>query len=326
MEWLHLFIGGGLMLVGGDWLVRGTVGISRKRGLSEFIISVIVIGIGTSMPEIFVSLISGHRDLGTLVISNNISSNIVDIWGVIGVGAFLTPIILDGRKHIVDFAFLWIATAIFTVMCLFRVIGWMEAIVLFGIFAAYLFYAIRAAKEREPDATSTTDTKSAPPPGTIAGVLYFFQNTMMGLVMLVLFGIGLIYIGSERFMDALQIVARVNHLDQTLAGLLIVGPGTSMPELIVTILAAIRRRPQIAVGNIIGSNLMNIALVVPIGALVIDLPTSKHISYFDVWVMCAALVMLSLNLFVWKKISRWTAVLYMSLLVLYMWAAIVIRI
>ena len=352
-----------MMLIGGDWLVRGTVGISRRLGLSEFIIAVVIIGIGTSTPELFVSIISDNRDLGTLVISNNISSNIVDIWGVIGIGAFLSPIILNGRRHMADFIFVWVATLVMTVMCMFSVIGWIDAIILYGIFAAYLWYAIKNVKEKPAqldggtsDAAAVYESgsrinyrpifgermvpyKGIPAPiGGQASVirrhydfLYdnalfrFFQHSVPGLIFLTLLGIGLVYQGSEVFMDALQIIARMDHLDQTLAGILIVGPGTSMPELIVTILAAIRRRPQIAIGNILGSNLMNIALVVPTGAILMDLPLTKHLSHFDVWAMVLALAMLTLNLFVWKRISRWTSVLYMSLLVIYMYWAVVWR-
>ncbi|MCL2748791.1 MAG: sodium:calcium antiporter [Alphaproteobacteria bacterium] len=358
MNWAHLFFGAILMLIGGDWLVRGTVGISRRLGLSEFIIAVVIIGIGTSTPELFVSIISDNRDLGTLVISNNISSNIVDIWGVIGIGAFLSPIILNGRKHLTDFIFLWVATAIMTIMCMFRVIGWVDGIILYSIFAAYLVYAIMNAKEKpakidgqdgldgavyksgsrinySPIFGNRVNTaikgKKNLTIGYVSAIrqhydfLYdnalfrFFQYSIPGLISLTLLGIGLVYFGSEIFMNALQIVSRMNHLDQTLAGILIVGPGTSMPELIVTIIAAIRRRPQIAIGNILGSNLMNIALVVPTAAIFMDLPVTKHISHLDVWAMVAALVMLTLNLFAWKRISRWTSVLYMSLLVVYMY-------
>ncbi|MDR1207446.1 MAG: calcium/sodium antiporter [Rickettsiales bacterium] len=358
MTWVHLFFGAILMLIGGDWLVRGTVGISRRLGLSEFIIAVVIIGIGTSMPELFVSIISDNRDLGTLVVSNNVSSNIVDIWGVIGIGAFLSPIILNGRRHPTDFVFVWIATIILTAMCMFRVIGWIDGVILYSIFAAYLWYAIKNAKEKEagPDGQASRDSATISNPGPkinaankidvaaavqkIPGTgnafntrrhydfLYdnalfrFFQDSTAGLASLVLLGIGLIYSGSEIFMDALQTIANVNHLDQTLAGILIVGPGTSMPELIVTIIAAVRRSPQIAIGNILGSNLMNIALVIPTAAIFMDLPVTPHISRLDVWAMVAALVMLTLNLFVWKKISRWTSVIYMGFLALYMWAAV----
>jgi cation:H+ antiporter len=413
MTWAHLFFGAVLMLIGGDWLVRGTVGISRRLGLSEFIIAVVIIGIGTSMPELFVSIISDNRDLGTLVISNNISSNIVDIWGVIAIGAFLSPIILNGRKHMTDFVFVWVATLVFAAMCMFSYIGWIDGVILYSIFAAYLFYAVKNAKQNDAETGGQSNSmregaflpplagagkpqvserasanlprlgwgrfgnprrtptqlalsgkaakRSYPAPenpphenfvfaGTPGGgrktpslavggmsvesgphynFLYdnalfrFFQNSVTGLVCLVLFGIGLVYLGSEVFMDSLQAIAAKNHLDQTLAGILIVGPGTSMPELIVTIIAAVRRRPQIAIGNILGSNLMNIALVIPTAAIFMDLPVTKHISHFDAWVMVAALAMLTLDLFVWKRISRWTSVLYMGLLAFYMWSAVV---
>ena len=127
-------------------------------------------------------------------------------------------------------------------------------------------------------------------------------------------------------LDALNSVANANHLDQTQAGILIVGPGTSVPELIVTILAAVRRRPYIAVGNIIGSNLMNLSLVIPIGAILIDLPVTHHIARFDVWVMVISTVVPYYHLLFRNGISRITGVFFVSLLALYMYAAVAMKI
>lgn len=313
IQWLYLVLGLAGMLFGAKWLVDGCVRLCRRFGFSEFVVSVIVIGIGTCLPELFVSFISGARDLGTLVISNNVGSNIINIWGILGIGAMLWPISMSGRRqsasdrHLADLAFMCAASVALAVMVWLGTIGRIEGLILFGILFAYLWYVRqRGTGENHP----------------AANLRLTVSRAVWRMMLLIIIGILALYVGSEVFMDALQKIAD-GHLDQTMMGILIVAPATAVPELLVTIIAAFRRRPQIAVGNIIGSNFMNIVLVISTGALIIDLPVTPHIANFDIVVMLAATAMLCFDLLYWKKISRAKGALYLLLLAAYLYVAVV---
>jgi cation:H+ antiporter len=311
MQWIYLFIGLAGMLVGAKWLVDGCVRLSRRFGFSEFVVSVIIIGIGTCLPELFVSFISGARDLGTLVISNNVGSNIINIWGILGIGALISPIALSGRRHLAELIFLGGASIVAAVMIWTGTIGRVEGLILFAILFAYLWYARIEWKGQAPKEIR---------PGVAAGIAD--SRFVWKILLLIIIGILALYAGSELFMDALETIAAANNLDQTMMGILIVAPGTAVPELLVTIIAAFRRKPEIAVGNIIGSNFMNIVLVIATGAVIIDLPVTAAISNFHIWVMLAATAMLCFDLLYWQKLSRAKGVLYLMLLAAYLSAAV----
>jgi len=313
MHWIELVLGLIAMLLGAKWLVDGTVRLSHRLGFSEFIVSVVVIGIGTCTPELFVSVISGARDLGTLVLSNNVASNIINIFGVLGIGALISPIIVGGERHTSDVVFMLIASVALTVLVMFGTIGFWGGMALFGILFAYLWHARReSGNNRMPPARRAVSIKGAR------------DGAIWKMLILIIIGILAIYVGSEVFINSLDFIADAYDLDQTISGILIVGPGTAIPELLVTIIAALRRRPQIAVGNIVGSNLMNIVLVISTGAVIIDLPVSAHIAYFDIWVMGAATLIMCYDVLVRGKISRATGAMYIGLLALYLWAAVVV--
>jgi cation:H+ antiporter len=313
MHWVYLFLGLAAMLVGADWLVRGCVRFCRRYGISEFIVSAIVVGIGTSMPELLVSFISGARGLGALVISNSIASNIVNIWGVIGIGALVTPIaVRDKRSRLSDLIFLGVATAAVSIMIWLGEFGFFNSLILLAILGAYLWHGYSCAVADKDAARMRKHPYEVLKNAHIWHVLILIAAGILGM-----------YLGSEVFMDSLEAVASANRLDQTMVGILIVAPGTAVPELMVTIMAALKRHPQIAIGNIIGSNFMNLALVIPAGAIMARLPVSAHIAKFDTWVMIAATVMLFFDLLHRRSLSRWHGVLYLMLLGAYMWLAVV---
>ncbi|MCL2369412.1 MAG: hypothetical protein FWC83_01930, partial [Alphaproteobacteria bacterium] len=142
------------------------------------------------------------------------------------------------------------------------------------------------------------------------------------ILILIISGIIMLWAGSEMFMDSVEKVAKIYNINQVLTGVLLVGPATAIPELIVTIIAALRRRAAIAVGNIIGSCFMNIVLVISTGAMLINLPAPHSILYFHIPVMLFATAILCFDLFYNGKISRGKGVIYLILLSLYLYFAV----
>lgn len=297
------------MLLGANWLVRGCTSLAQRFGVSEFIVSFLIIGIGTSLPELMVAILGGARDMGTLVLANTVSSNIFNTLGILGIGALLYPITLQGRKYISDMIFMCLAGVVLTIMIFTGPIGFWKGFILLGIFAAYLICSWR-----------NQQSHMRPPKRAI----YSSLKTLL----LIFSGIFAIVFAGDYFMNALQLVIADYYLSQTLAGILIVAPGTSIPELLVTIIASFRRQPQIAVGNIIGSNFVNIVLIVAVGALISDLDVSAHLKYLDIWVMLGAFALLSFNLLGRHRgggIDRKWGVIYVTLCAIALVVAIMVR-
>ncbi|MCL2331345.1 MAG: hypothetical protein FWC61_02255 [Proteobacteria bacterium] len=333
MQWVYLSIGLLGMLAGANWLVRGCVAFARRMRVSEFVVSVIIIGIGTSLPELMVSLISGTRDLGALVVSNNIGSNIINILGILGLGAILRPIVLSGKKHLGDLFFLGLASVVFAVMVWTAPITQTDGVMLLLILAAYFIWEWmrdHSKKRALSDKRKPAKPAARAPEKAWEARIFRFATAdgtkrLMTILLMILAGVAALYACSEIFMNALEKISKANNLSQTMAGILIVAPGTAVPELLVTVIAAIRVRPEIAIGNIIGSNLMNIVLVVAFGAIVADLPVPARLANFDIWVMLGAAALLYFNLLYHRRLSRATGALYLTLLAAYLWAAVVIH-
>ncbi len=276
VQWIILFSTLLGMLLGANWLVRGCTSLARRFGVSEFIISFLIIGIGTSLPELMVAILGGARDMGALVLANTVSSNIFNTLGILGIGALLYPIVLQGRKHIGDMIFMFAAGILLTVMIFIGPIGFWQGLILLRLFAVYLIWSWLYRRSHTPP-------RRAP---------YSSIKTLL----LIISGIFAIVFAGDYFMNALQLIITNYHISQTLAGILIVAPGTSVPELLITIIASFHRRPQIAIGNIIGSNFVNIVLIVSVGALISDLQITHHMKYLDIWVMLLAFGLLGFNL------------------------------
>ncbi|MDR2685557.1 MAG: hypothetical protein LBB23_02160 [Rickettsiales bacterium] len=306
MHWVYLILSLSAMMIGANWLVRGCIAIAHRLRVSEFIISVVIIGIGTSLPELLISIISGVRHMGELVITTNIVANIFNVFFVLGLGALIHPIIMDGRKHLTDLIFICVVSIVAAIMLFFPPIGKAEAAILLALFAAYMILKYKMQ-----------NNKSSP---ELSGQSWKITASFA----LVIAGIAATYFSSIYFMNALEIVSDMNELNETLAGILIVAPGTSTPELLITLTAAIHRRPQIAIGNIIGSNLMHIMLIISAGALVADLGVNEHIQSLDIWVMLLSVAALMFSLLYNRKISRMGGVIYLGIFALYIAAALAI--
>ena len=298
MSWIVLILSLIAMALGADWLVRGCTYLARKIGVSEFILSMLIIGIGTTTPEIIISLISSANGHGTLVVSNAIASNTIRILGVLGLGALLHPIITNGHQRKIDIYFVFLATIAMMWAISDGVVSKLDGFVLFSIFVAYaLVHWIKTAETPEEAHTENIH--------------------IMKIIVPLTASIAALYFGSRYFMDALNQLTSVYDLDDTLAGIMIVAPGTSAPEILITIVAATRRRGSIILGNILGSNLANICLAVAASTMFAPLPVSPHILSIDIWVLIAATTIFSWQMLHFRRLSRLTGIIYITLLVVY---------
>ena len=242
-----------LLFLGGEALVRGSVALARRLGISELAVGVILVGFGTSAPEFLVSVESallGHADLA---LGNVIGSNIANILLIVGAAALVAPIALAERAGRRESAFVLIATAVVAGMAAIGDLGpWHGAAMLAGL-ALYLAAVWRAGGPVEAD--------EGRPTGTGLALLYGAG------------GLGLLILGADLLVTGAVDIARNVGVSETVIGLTVVAIGSSLPELAAATVAAWRGRPSVAVGNVLGSNLFNllgalgvVAIATPVGA------------------------------------------------------------
>jgi cation:H+ antiporter len=290
MMWLFLAFGIALMTLGADWVVGGCSRLSRHMHISAFVVSALVIGVGGNIPEILITIMSAGNRLESSIIPIIVSSNIINILGIVGVVALFSPIaIAQATKREVNI--LLVSTALISIMLYNGNIDFAEGIGLFSIF----FYYMLGAKRR------------ASPHDVVAG--YDWLHT----IFLLFFGIAALYIGSDVFMTGLGRVMDQMHLAGSVIGSMIVAPATSGPEIVVSIISLRRKKPQIMVGNMLGSCVSHIVLVAAIAGVLTEPATDS----LDFVLMLLATVMFSIDISVRKKIGRWNALVYISLLCLY---------
>jgi cation:H+ antiporter len=307
------------LLGGGEVLVRGAASLATCLGLSPLLIGLTVVAATTSMPELVVTVTSGIEGVPDLGVGNVIGSNIANILLVLGTAAVICPIATRPEHVLRDGMVLLTATVLFTAFVFTSTVGRLEgflmvlALVLYLVFSYYSDRRLngkrsadRAAQNRDaadrseagsnspsqgnapgadpaPDAALQEDTCVAETPARF--------GRMMAVVFIVT-GVGALVGGSYLLIEgAVDIATRIGVSDAVI-GLTLVAVGTSLPELATAIVAGLRHHPEIALGNVIGSNLFNLLLVLGVLGLIIPFQVAREMLSFDIWVMVGAVVVL----------------------------------
>ncbi len=274
MEWV--LIGAGLvgLLLGGEALVRGAVGIAARMGLPPLVIGLTLVGFGTSTPELLTSLQAALAGAPGIALGNVVGSNTANILLILGVAAVLTPISVARTTFRRDGLAVALAALVCLVAVLSGTIGRIWGVAMLSGLVAFLFAALRrpqdAAAAVEPDAL----------PGLHAPLWRSVVFTVAGLAITIL--------GARWLVTGAVSIATDFGISEALIGVTIVAVGTSLPELATTLVAAYRRQNDVAFGNIIGSNIFNVFGILGVTALVSPLPVDPQIAGLDVWVMIAA--------------------------------------
>lgn len=287
-----LLIGGlALILFGANWLVDGSTSIARKTGLSEFVIGLTIVGIGTSAPEMVVSYISAFQGKSDMAIGNVIGSNIFNVFMILGITALIAPLTITKSNARRDIPLNIGVTALLILLGLKNtifgigsdVISRWEGALLLGIFIVYLWrsFANGAATEEESDEESRS------------------YSTGMSILM-ILGGLGALVGGGRLFVNSATAIAEQLHMSEKLIAITIMSAGTSLPELATCIVAARKGKGQMALGNIIGSNISNILLILG-GAALIHPMSFAGISMVDTAVVSASAILLLISVFSFRK-------------------------
>jgi cation:H+ antiporter len=280
MIYIQTVLGLIILLCGAEVLVRGAVYIARSFGVSHLIIGMTIVAFGTSAPELVVVLDAVALESEGLALGSLIGSNIANILLVLGTSTLVIrqePKIEIDR---IDICFLVGGTAVFTLLGLQSTLGQGAGAILLGVFIAFIIRSFR--KHLSSRSTFSNDEN------TFRSTL--FRKIVAGLSVLV--GIGGVLWGANQMVQGCVEIARSLHISEEVIGLTMVALGTSLPELATSAVAAARGNLEMAIGNILGSNLFNILGIGGLAALVSPLPVPPQLLQFDIWVMLGATILL----------------------------------
>lgn len=258
-----------LLLLSGDLLVRGAVGLAVRAGISPLIIGLTVVAFGTSAPELVVSLESALGGAPGIAIGNVVGSNIANILLVLGVPAIIYPICCD-QPGLRRNTFMMIASTFAFILLAYRgVFSFTNGIFLVLFLMGFLVYSGWRALQKE-DAEGLEEVEGIPNE----------KGRMIAYLILGLIGLPL---GANVLIDGATEIAETFGVSDAVIGLTVVALGTSLPELATTVVAALRKQADVALGNVIGSNLFNILAIMGITSIVAPVPVPKHFLVFDLW-------------------------------------------
>ena len=311
MDYLLLFLGLAVLIVGGEFLVKGAVGCSAAFKISPLVIGMTVVSFGTSAPELLVSLQSAMDGNPGIAIGNVVGSNIANIALVLGITVIIFPIIAERQTKFVDYPMMLLACILFYLFALDNVIELYEGIILFGILVSFTTYLVvnSRKKTKKAEAEEDDEFKDA------------LKYPIWKSILFLLIGLVALYFGSDWFVKGAVGIAEVvlegNPDKDSIIGVTVVALGTSAPELVASIVAAVRKQSDISVGNLIGSNIFNVFAVIGITAIVKPIGVTDQVLEFDMyWMLGIMFLMIPILLF-GKRIGRFKGVLLFGSYVAY---------
>ena len=289
-NYLYLLLGLGVLLLSGESLVRGGVSLGRKTGVSELVIGVTVVSLGTSAPELVVSLqaaLSGHPDIA---IGNVVGSNISNIGLVLALTVLIFPFAVNRMSLTKDGPFMLVISVMVIIFSVDGRLNRIEGLILLLLVTIYTFLIIRNSRLNSRLSLQKIPAPAFPVP--------------LAILIVLLSGVGLI-IGASWLVHGASGAARSFGVSERVISLSIVALGTSLPEMSASLMAALRKHPDVSVGNIIGSNIFNIGGILGTTALFVDIDINPQIRRFDYWYMLVLSVLMLLLVGKKLKLTRW---------------------
>ena len=313
MDWLYTGIGLVLLLLAGDALVKGAVNMSLRLGVPALIVSLTIVAFGTSAPELLISVEAIIAGYPSLALGNVVGSNTANILLVLGIPALLATMHTSEHDTRTSFLQMIAASVLFIGLCLLGPLTWVSGLVLLAALAAMLWHASRAALRHRKDAAETE-------PEEIEGVDP--DMSWPKIVMFLVLGLIGLPIGANLLVDGATSIAREFGVSEAVIGLTLVAVGTSLPELATTVMAALRRQADVALGNVIGSNMFNLLGIMGIASLVGTVPVDPAFLRFDLWIMLAASLLLIPFVFLRQNVTRLWGVVLTGLYLAYLYAVL----
>jgi cation:H+ antiporter len=303
-------IGGFILLYfGGDMLVRGAESLALRLGLTPLIVGLTVVAFGTSSPELFVSISAALDGLGDVAIGNVVGSNICNITLVLGLAALIHPINVQAQLMRIDAPIMILCALLLAALLLDDTISRAEGMILVAGIVIYIIFSIWLARRDK----AVLDPE-------YAESMHHKQPSVLISLIFIIVGLAMLMVGAEFFVGGAVDIARTFGISEAIIGLTLIALGTSLPELATTIIASLKGRGDIAIGNCIGSSIFNILAILGITAIVEPVARGA-ITWTDIGIMAGVAVLLLPMLFTKSRLSRWEGILlllcyggYMALL------------
>jgi len=287
-----MVLGFAMLIKGADWFVDGAAGIAAKLGIPQLVIGLTIVAMGTSAPEAAVSISSALKGNGDITIGNIVGSNILNILIILGLTASIVSIQVARSTVRYEIPYMIIITAVLLFLGYTgNKVTWAEGILLWCLFIAYLTYLFIMAKKH----TAQEDKEAQ-------------EKPLWKLACLIVIGMVLIILGSNFSVDGASAIARMMNISERFIGLTIVALGTSLPELVTSVAAARKGKADIAIGNIVGSNIFNILFVVGTASLITPIPFAANF-VTDTLIAIGSAVLLLLGVMKKYRLDRKTGVI-----------------
>lgn len=302
MPWLMTGLGLLILLLAGDLLVRGAVNLSLRIGIPALIVSLTIVAFGTSAPELLIGISAIHEGKPGLALGNVVGSNTANVLLVLGLPAILSRMRTSRINTRRSYYVMLVATAGFIALAFVGPLTWVSGLILLGGFSLVLLDQLREARGHMADARAAeeiADLEGADPDMPWWKIAFYLGLGLAGLPF-----------GADLLVENASVIARDFGVSDAVIGLTLVALGTSLPELATTVMAALRQQADVAMGNVIGSNLFNLLGIIGVTTLFGTIPVDPEFLRFDLWVMLgAALILAPFALFRRDLGRRWGAFL-----------------
>ncbi len=301
LDFLKLFGGFVYLLMGGELLVRGALGLAKESRIPPVVVGMTVVAMGTSAPELMVSSFSALSGYPGLAIGNVVGSNIANILLVLGVPVFIYPIACNQEGLSKQMALMIAVSLLFIVLCVFEPITFFEGVFLLLTLVCFLILTTRGAAVipglDDPEEELNRGFGLPSYPSTIA--------------LLIVAGVIMLPLGADLAVEGAAGLAENWGVSDAVIGLSLVALGTSLPELSTTVMAALHKSSDVAIGNVIGSNLFNILAILGVTALLTDIPVDAQFLRLDLWVMFGSAILLWMYVLTKATIGRTSGVFFL---------------
>lgn len=311
-DWAQAIVGLVLLLLAGDSLVKGAVNMSLRLGVPALIVSLTIVAFGTSAPELLIAIQAIWDDVPDLALGNVVGSNTANVLLVLGVPALMAVMRTSGCDTRSSFLQMLAATVLFIGLAYRGEFDWIAGLILLVALGTMLTYAALAARNHRKACKLGADEEEeelegADPDLPWSRIILFLVLGMIGLPL-----------GANLLVEGASSIAHDYGVSQAVIGLTLVAIGTSLPELATTVMAALRQQADVALGNVIGSNMFNLLGIIGVAALVGPIPVSERFFEFDFWVMLGASLILIPFVFMKLDLTRIWGVILSALYVAYL--------
>jgi len=305
---LKLLFGLLILILGGDILVNGASKIALRLKLSPLVVGLTIVAFGTSAPELLISIQSALRDSPDIAMGNVIGSNIANLALVLGIITIITPIKVQKNSLILDWPVAFGSSVLLYLLVLNGYLGMVEGIVFVSMLIIYIVFVIRKSKKDQQALEIIEKEIKINEPDR----KHLWQEIAFLLV-----GCAGLYFGADWFVGGAQVMANTLGVSERVVGLTIVAIGTSLPELVTSVVASIKKETDLALGNLIGSNIFNVLSILGITSIIKRIDVSELLVSVDmIWMMAITLIIFPIMI-TQKEIERWEGVVLLVIYLIY---------